>query len=311
MNKLPIAIIIAAVILGGSFYFVNQEKSLPLQEVGERAIKFINENLLQGATASLVGVTEENGVYKIVVNVNGNEYNSFATKDGQLLFPEGHTLAGVQSDEVSSATGPAEKRDRPDVKLFIMSYCPFGLQVQKAYLPVYDLLKDKADMGVYFVDYIMHEKKEMDENIRQYCIQKEEKEKYSSYLACFTGEDDYGKCLSQAGINVGLNNNCFFETDRDFSITSNYNNKDTWLNGTYPKFNIHADLNDQYGVGGSPTIIINDQVVALSSRSPEAFKQIVCQAFNTPPEECSQTLSAQVTATGFGGGTGASGGSCQ
>lgn len=55
-----------------------------------------------------------------------------------------------------------------------MSYCPYGLQAEKMFLPVYDLLKNKAEMGIYFVNYIMHDKKEIDENLREYCIQKEQ-----------------------------------------------------------------------------------------------------------------------------------------
>jgi len=49
----------------------------------------------------------------------------------------------------------------------------------------------------------------------------------------------------------------------------------------------------------------------VSPRSPEKFKEVICQAFNSLPEECSQMLSNDVASTGIGGGTGSSsGGSC-
>jgi len=209
-----------------------------------------------------------------------------------------------------------------------MSYCPYGLQAQKMYLPVYDLLKEKAEMGVYFVNYIMHEKQEIDENLRQYCIQKEEKEKYADYLNCFVASGDSGKCLSQAGVDQGKTASCISATDKEFSVTTLYNDKSTWLSGQYPKFNVNADLNQQYGVQGSPTIVINETVIVTDAsqcpggeikcvvisnfvRSPESFKNIVCQAFNLVPEECSQTLSNDAASTGIGGGTAASsGGGC-
>jgi len=71
-------------------------------------------------------------------------------------------------------------------------------------------------------------------------------------------------------------------------------------------------LNEKYGVQGSPTVVINDKVVSVSTRSPEKFKEIVCQAFNTPPAECSQTLPEEVSSPGFGLSSGSSsGGSCQ
>jgi hypothetical protein len=69
-----------------------------------------------------------------------------------------------------------------------MSYCPFGTQAEKGILPVVNLLKDKIDFKVKFVNYAMHGKKEIDENNLQYCIQKEEPNKYNSYLTCFLKE---------------------------------------------------------------------------------------------------------------------------
>ena len=192
-----------------------------------------------------------------------------------------------------------------------MSYCPYGLQMEKAYLPVYNLLKDKAEMGVYFVNYIMHEKKEIDENLRQYCIQKEEKEKYYDYLSCFVKDGNFEKCLSETSINRDKMNSCISQTDQTYKITQLYNDKSTWLNGQFPKFDVHTDLNEKYGVRGSPTVVINDKVVDVNPRSPEKFKEILCQAFNSPPEECSQSLSNDVPSSGLGVGTGSSGGSCQ
>lgn len=340
---IPISIVAAGLIIGGALYFINQnkeassEEGLSAQEIAEKAINYINENIVaEGLIASLIDVTEEGSVYKIQLKIGGTEYESYATKDGKIFFPEGYNLeanppADGETEEPASGDSSVEvpKQDKPDVKLFVMSYCPFGLQAQKMFLPVYDLLKDKAEMGIYFVNYIMYEKKEIDENLKQHCIQKEEKEKFSNYLNCFVVSGDSEKCFSQAGINKAKITNCIFETDRDFNITSLYNNKDTWLSGRYPKFDVHTDLNKKYGVGGSPTVVINDSVIVSDqrncpqgeikcsvvpnfTRSPEKFKEVICQSFNSLPEECSQTLSNDVASRGIGGGTGSSsGGSCQ
>lgn len=325
-NLLPTYIIIAGVIIAGAILYSNQEgdgsKALPgtvsAEEAVNTALAYINKNMITtGDPATLVGeLSEGNGIYKFKITIGGQDYDSFITKDAKLLFTQGVYLEETPDAPQNGGTtgGEVPKTDKPDVKLFVMSYCPFGLQAQKMYLPVYDLLKDKADMGVYFVNYIMHEKKEIDENLNQYCIQKEEPEKYSKYLSCFVIEDDYEGCVSKAGINTAKIQNCVFDTDRDFDITSLYNNKDTWLNGRFPKFNVHTDLNEQYGVGGSPTVVINDTVVNVSPRTPEKFKQVVCDAFNSPPEECSQVLSSDSPSAGIGGGTtpsSASGATCE
>jgi len=333
-NLIPVAIIVAGVLIAGAVIFVNQGKTtclesepelLSSQQVGEKAINFINENLLQGSTttASLVDIIEESGIYKIQLKIGNQEFPSYITKDGKLLFPE----EGIKIDSSSAQEVP--KRDRPDVKLFVMSYCPYGLQVQKMFLPVYNLLKNEADMGVYFVDYIMHERQEVDENLRQYCIQKEQKEKYYNYLSCFVKDGNFEECLDEANIDKNKMNSCVSQTDETYKITELYNDKSTWLNGYYPKFDVQKDLNDKYEVGGSPTMVINDSVIVQNQqycpggdiectvipdfeRTPEKFKEIICQAFNSQPEECSQALSEDAFSPGFGFDTGSSsGGSCE
>jgi len=315
-NLIFVAIIIAGILIAGGLIYVkkcpSKESFLTSQTAAQKAIDFINKNLLQqGTTASLVNVVEENGLYKLRLKIGDKEYPSYVSKDGKLLFPNEGVSLEEKVAQKEETPQEAKKRDRPDVKLFVMSYCPYGLQMEKAYLPVYNLLKDKADMGVYFVDYIMHEKKEIDENLRQYCIQKEQKEKYYAYLSCFVKDGNFDKCLSEASIDKDKMNSCISQTDQTFKITQSYNDKSTWLNGNFPKFDIYTDLNEKYGVQGSPTVVIND-AVANVERSPEKFKEVVCQAFNTPPAECSQKLPEEATSPGFGLSTGSSSsGSCQ
>jgi len=303
----PIGLILIAV---GFFYFGQDavsKNNLSADETADKAINYLNNNILPaGVTASLIDISEEGDVYKIRIEVEGVEYQSYVSKDGKYLFPDAYAL----DPEVNGEQQPVEqspKSDRPDVKLFVMSYCPFGLQAQKMYLPVYDLLADKVDMGVYFVNYIMHEKIEIDENLTQYCIQKEQTEKYDEYLSCFVKGGDSENCLLSAEINKTQLDSCVKDTDKQFSIYSQYQDRSTWLNGTFPKFDVHDDLNQQYGVGGSPTIVINDQTLkSLRTRSPEAFKQAICGAFTSAPEECSQVLSDTVFSSGFGLEAGAS-----
>ena len=319
LKIIVIAILVAGISIFGTYFYLTriktpQEKFLSPQEAAQNAINYINENLLQkGVTASLVDVVEENGLYKIRLKVGEKEFISYVTKDGKILFPEeGIDLEKkIAKEETPTSTQEIQKTDKPDVKLFVMAYCPYGLQMEKAYLPVYNLLKEKADMGIYFVNYIMHEKKEIDENLRQYCIQKEEKEKYYDYLSCFVKAGEFEKCLNEAKIDKEKMNSCISETDKEYKITQLYNDKSTWLSGRYPRFDVHTDLNEKYGVQGSPTVVINDKVVEVSSRSPEKFKEVICQAFNSPPEECSQTLSNTTFSPGFGLETGtSSGGGC-
>ena len=65
-----------------------------------------------------------------------------------------------------------------------------------------------------------------------------------------------------------------------------------------------AGFSDEaWDVGGSPTMVINNEVISVS-RSPEAYKQAICDAFINPPIECDTVLSTAATSPGIGGGTG-------
>lgn len=304
LSKLLLIIILVGGMMASSLYvFLSPPKKIsntfssasPPQEIlspelaVKKAVEFINNNYLapRGEKAELVNVSEESGLYKFKIKIGEREYTSFVTKDGKILFPG----EGVYLDK---KLGEVPKRERPDVKLFVMSYCPFGLQMQKALLPAWELLKEKADIGVYFVSYIMHGKEEMEENLRQYCIQKEEKEKYLSYLNCFLKEGKFKDCLSEAKIDENRLIACQKSTDQEFQISAHFNEKAP----TSP-FNVHKELNEKYGVQGSPTLVINDQVVEVQ-RSPEKVKEAICNAFSTPPKECETTLSSTSTSPGFG-----------
>ncbi|MFC1789556.1 hypothetical protein ACFLYY_01110 [Patescibacteria group bacterium] len=311
---LPILLILVSLAVGaGCFYLYQKNSTISSQEATDKALSFINENLLQpGTEATFVSIEEENGLYKLIIGVEENEPEVFISKDGNLLFINPpidlSTSVEKETNEQTGETPDVTQSEIPDVKLFVMSYCPYGLQAEKMYLPVYNLLKDKTDIAIYFVDYIMHEKKEIDENLRQYCVQRDQSDKYYDYLSCFVKAGDFESCLTQTGIDVTSMNECIATTDDQYGISASYNDQSTWLSGRYPQFNIHKELNDEYDVGGSPTVIINGSQVSVTPRSPENFKNIICQAFTNPPNECSQVLSSDAASVSFGEGTSNSGG---
>lgn len=100
---LPIAIIMAGVLIAGAIYYVNNLNSeesegvigeiISPEDAAEKAINFINQNLLsEGITASLIEVSEEMGLYKFKFNIEGREIESYLTRDGKLLFPDAINL---------------------------------------------------------------------------------------------------------------------------------------------------------------------------------------------------------------------------
>lgn len=230
----------------------------------------------------------------------------FSGKNASPNTVKGVQTAGQNTPNALNNSPEVPKTSKPKVELFIMSYCPYGLQMQKAYLPVYDLLKNKADMSVKFVNYAMHGKMEVDENTRQYCIQKDQPSKLSAYLNCFFSagrndgsEADYNSCLTSAKVDKKALSNCIQSADKQFGITAKYDDRSSWLSGQFPIYPINDKENNEYGVQGSPTLIING-VQSEVNRTPEAVKEAICAAFDNPPAECGQSLSTTSFQAGFG-----------
>lgn len=205
-----------------------------------------------------------------------------------------------------------EKKDKPEVDVFVMSHCPYGTQIEKGLLPVWDALGDKVDMNIRFCDYAMHGKKEVDEQVRQYCIQDMSKKKFRKYLQCFLEDGKPGdKCLKKAGIDKNKLNSCIGKTDKKFNVTKMLNDKSTYK-GRFPTFPVNADLAKKYGVRGSPTLVING-VTAKTGRSPKAILDAVCTGFKDRPAECDVEVDAANPSPGFGfkaGSAAASSGGC-
>ena len=96
-NLIPISIVIVGLIMAGAFVYINQNSSegISPEQAGEKTISYINENLLApGTVASLVDISDLNSVYKVHLKIEEGEvllaeFDSYVSKDGEFLFPEG------------------------------------------------------------------------------------------------------------------------------------------------------------------------------------------------------------------------------
>jgi len=265
---------------------------------------------LVGAITGVLALCTIGFVVMIIMALSGglNCSSSAKASDLSTLTDNGAAATGQAAEQ--AAAEPAPQTDKPKAELFVMAYCPYGLQMEKAFLPVMELLKGKADMTIRFVSYAMHGKNEIDENTRQYCIQKEQNAKLISYLKCFaeSASGDSAGCITKAGVNQNTLNACVANADKQFGITAKFDDQSSWLSGRYPIFPVDLGLNSQYKIEGSPTLVING-VVSEAARNPEAVKQAICAAFKTQPAACKQGLSTASATAGFGAGTGADTGS--
>ncbi len=110
---IAVAIIVGGLLIGGGLAYdqfaqcssEDQEEVLSEEEVSDKALNYINRNLLRGmAEASVEEVLSENGLYKIDIDVQGQKISTYATKDGALFFPEGIKLSETALAAVSKGT---------------------------------------------------------------------------------------------------------------------------------------------------------------------------------------------------------------
>ncbi len=300
--KKNLGTIIVALVVGLALgYLLNGSQVLNKAEV----VNTINEKLVNPQIkAELKDAKTVGTLSELTLDFNGQEDKLYVTNDGKMFFQKIYDQKEVEEAEKAAqdAKTVKNKSKKPEVELFVMSYCPFGTQMEKGYIPAIRALGDKIDSKVKFVNYVMHGEKEARENVLQYCVQKNMPEKFNDYLECFLdkGEGNSDACLAEAGINKSDLDACIAETTKEFEVQKDLDDKGSYLNGRFPQFKIHDDLNKEYGVQGSPTFVVNGQKIDGAGRDAQSILDIICSAFEEKPEECNTVLSSETPAPGFG-----------
>ncbi|MDI6798711.1 MAG: DsbA family protein [Candidatus Aenigmarchaeota archaeon] len=281
---------------------VTTTKTLSSGEAAKKAIDYINNNLIQTGQVTLVSVEEFDNMYKVVTSYQGKQIPVYITKGGSYLFvsqPFDTSKPIPKQEEQQQFDAP--DKERPEVNLFVMSFCPFGVQAENLMKPVVDLLGKKADIRVRFIANVqgntvdsvrsLHGLSEAKEDLRQICIMKYYDQKtFWDYLMetnrncypIYRDADKLDACWKQAAQKFGI--------DTSKIETCAYGSEGLNL------LKIDEELADQYSVTGSPTLIINGQRYS-GTRSSESFKQAICSGFITQPSECTQTLSSSSSTT--------------
>jgi len=264
---------------------------LSQEEATDKALSFINENLLQGrAAAQLTSIDEKAGVYSLVLDIEGQSVETFVSKDGQLLFVQGAIdMDNFDAPDQPQQQPPAEvpKSDKPVAELFVMTHCPYGTQAAKGFLPMLEAIGNSADAKIRFVHYYMHTNNQEEvETPRQVCIREEQADKFVPYLTCFLGGTsgtpaEAKSCEEEVGVDSAKLAECISSEKSE-----EYYNED-------------KELSESYGVQGSPSLVVNGQQ-ASSGRSSAEYLATVCNAFNEAPEECLEELSSASPSPGFG-----------
>jgi len=190
------------------------------------------------------------------------------------------------------------------VELFVMSYCPYGTQAETAMIPVVDLLGSKTYIRLRYITTVtgstidsvssLHGPAEVQEDLRQICIQKYAPEKIWDYIARFDQQ-----CYP-ASNNQTTQRSCWMNASKQAGIDTAQ--IETCASGPEGIALLKTDESDadQNGATGSPTLLING-ITYNGARTPEAYKQAVCNSFITAPVDCNTTLSGSQASTTSGG----------
>ncbi len=282
------------------------------ETAGQKVLAFAKQ---QGAEAELIKASDDGSLYEIILSIKGQDGKTqevpvYVTKDGKTLVPQPIPLDKKETQKTPSAPTPTPKNipksSKPKIEAFVMAYCPYGTQIEKGLLPVVKTLKDKIDFEIKFVYYSMHPSQgEVEEQLNQYCIQKEQNDKYLTYLTCFLEAGDKKRCLESTKIDMAKLKVCTTKTDKEFNVIANLEDRSSWMNGRFPKFDINKADNEKYSVGGSPTLVING-VKAQTGRDSVSLLNAICESFENKPKECNTKFKAGSPTPGFGFGTTAS-----
>lgn len=288
-------------------YNFSTTKVLEKRVVATKIQDFINKYLLESATAKVINVSEEYGLYKLSIDINGRMFSIYSTKDGAVIFPNAIDIrTAPQLEPRTTETQEkfkAPKKDKVNVKFFVMSFCPFGNQAEQGLAPVYKLLGEKVEWEPHYVIYSnyggypdycldenekycsMHGIQELNQNVRELCVWKYyNHSKWWDFVLkinekCNSRNADtcWQSIAEDIGINVTKISLC--EEKEALSLLEK-----------------ELELNKQYNVRGSPTVFINEKEY-YGERTPEAYKQAICSGFIKPLKECNVSLTSNISTT--------------
>jgi protein-disulfide isomerase len=268
---------------------------LTKEQAGKKAIDFINKRW-PSAAAKLVSVEDVGEIYKVLTSSQGQQIPVYVTKDGKyLILPQGiiDMTQEIRTEGQGEERQEIPKSDKPEVDLYIFSYCPAGTAALDTYAEVADFLKEYAIFKVRFFSD-MHGSHEKQQNMIQECIQEEIPEKYWDYAKEYY-EEVYQKCWELRSE----------ECDKNASITlmERVNIDSEKIMNCVRERGEALYSNDknaamQFNLRYSPSLVVNNVSLGPNfDRSPEGIKSIVCSAFTTPPEKCSQSLSSSTSSS--------------
>jgi glutaredoxin len=273
----------------------GMERIITPDEASKKVKDVVTNNLVKAGTEVAVkSVVKENNLYRATVTIQKKDYVMYLSLDGKKFFPEGMDTGVKPKEEEVAKEIP--KTDKPEVDLYVMSFCPYGNKAEDTLKPAYDLLKDKVNFNFHYIvnsdgDTIesLHGAKEVAQNEREACVLKD------------YGKDKWFEFVTYVNAKCGSDGACWETGAKTLSLDTAKISGCASSDGT-ALMKTNEQNSTTAGATGSPTMIINGVKTnsVYQYGNSESYKQSICAAFNSVPSECSETLSSS-TSTAAGG----------
>jgi len=288
----------------GGVFTPNEQKVSEIKTLMEKLYYLQSGN---EATATVNEVSEKKyvlinitvGSQNIPVYID-ESYENLVLFGGEIPFET--YVSSVNSAFEKENAGAAQentttvKTDKPEVKLFVMAFCPYGNQAENAIKPTVNLLNDSINFEpVYIISKnangygSLHGQNELNQDIREKIIYNlYGSQTWMEYVYAINSQctvQNIEDCWKTPAETLELN---VTEIENEYSNSTMYN--------VLAEEGYQTSLD--YGVGSSPTLIINNQTYS-GQRTTEAYKVGICKYFTTEPDVCNETLdSNNVAASG-------------
>ena len=179
-----------------------------------------------------------------------------------------------------SAPVPVQAKEQVTVELFIMSKCPFCVQVEK---DLESVVRAMGDTVVFSLDFVgaekdgqltaLHGADEVKGNLIQICAMRHHPDRYMRLIHCMNENQrripqGWEQCANQAGVSIEAIKTCADGTEGE-----------NLLRESYQRSKAKRAL-------GTPTILINGESYR-GIRSEKAYIRTICAAFpGNKPEVC-------------------------
>jgi protein-disulfide isomerase len=295
---LLILLVVAIYTNGFNFTGAASVNTLALTQIDaeDKVLDYVNENLLRPPFTAEVKSSEELGsLFRVMLDVGGQDVESYITKDGRFFFPQGFDLEmpldfgeDLEAPEIElvdvSVDDDSIKGD-PNAPVTIIEFsefqCPFCKKyVDEAYLKIIEEYVDAGKVRYVFRDFPLgfHDQAKPAAMASECAHEQGKYWEYHDLL--FENQVDlsienYKKWAVDLGLDTGQFNDCL-DTEKYAEEVDN-------------------DLADgqSYGVSGTPAFFINGKMI--SGAQPYAvFEQAIEEALEGAEEPGLEELEEQI-----------------